>query len=188
MNAILEAIDLGDNMDRAIKAVRVLRGVPALTLGAVLLLWCVPGGWLAWYFDLEPTLQWSAAAGDQVAPTLASEYRWLAPAIGVLLTLLPMLTEISFSKLAASGIRMAGMIVFVVSLFDVVTDWPRVAETADAAWQRGLFEGLSVLAGPAFYLARLLLLFMATAGFEMLFVICLVCGVLLIKNGTREGG
>jgi hypothetical protein len=116
---------------------------------------------------------------------LPGELALLAPLIGIVLYLLPTLFEVALPRLAAAGFRFAEILAYGASVFDAATDWPRVAQTMDAARPR--FAAFGVAATPAWYAARVLLLAFATIGFELIFVVCLICGVVLIVNSFRGG-
>lgn len=92
----------------------------------------------------------------------------------------PTLVELFAARFALGGLRVAAGLVYAFSLFDAVTDWPRVVTFMDT--YRRAFDGLGIFAGVAFFVARLLWLFMASFGFEVLFVVFAVCTLALLLN------
>lgn len=184
-NAVLDTLDLGDNLQRALASVRHLRGGEARVLGAALL--AVAAGILplVWYFDVQPTATWIGDASPGLLGALPGELALLAPMIGIVLYLLPTLFEVALPRLAAAGFRFAEILAYGASVFDATTDWPRVALVMDAGRPR--FDAFGIAASPVWYAARFLLLAFATIGFELVFVICLVCGVVLVVNSFRRG-
>lgn len=182
-NAVLDTLDLGANLQSALASVRGLRGGEARVLGAALL--AVAAGMLplVWYFDVQPTATWIGDASPGLLGALPGELALLAPLIGIVLYLLPTLFEVALPRLAAAGFRFAEILAYGASVFDATTDWPRVAQVMDVARPR--FVTFGIAASPAWYVARFLLLAFATIGFELVFVICLVCGLVLIVNSFR---
>lgn len=193
-------LDLGGNLQRALRGVRAMRGGEARVLALVLFGICGGLAYLCWRFDIRPTLEWSrlhmpdllrvcadptvtACPDDTKISALPESILVAGPALGVLLTFLPTLAEHGMSRLAATGFRAAGIFVYAVSLFDAITDWPSVVAFMEP--QRAWFASFGWLGYPLFYLARLGMLLMATSGFEMLFVVCLVCAIVLLINGFR---
>lgn len=190
-NAFFDTLDMAGNLQRAIRGLSGLGGVEALGLAIGLLLFDVPIGALCWHFDVRPTIVATSAiavsilaslpgAGglppdaDQATQQIAS---YIA-IIGQLLTLLPTLAEFTMPRLAAAGFRVAGIMVYSLAIFDAFTDWQPVKVIMDGA--RAGFDSFGLLALPVWWLARLILLFMATIGFEMIFVITLVCALHLL--------
>lgn len=183
-NAVLDTLDLGDNLQRALASVRHMRGGEARGLGVALL--AITAGLLplVWYFDVQPTMDWIGAAAPSLISALPGELALLAPIVGIALYLLPTLFEVALPRLAAAGFRFAEILAYAASVFDATTDWPRVVQVMDAAHPR--FQAFGWFGEPAWYLARLLLLAFGTIGFELVFVICLVCGAVLVVNGFRK--
>lgn len=185
MNAFLDAIDLSTNIERGLTAVRGLRGLGALILAGALTLICIALAPLIWYFDLDATLYATEIAQQVVVPSLPPEWAQAAGLVALGLTLMPTLVELFGSRFAQVGIRVAAALVYLFSVFDAFTDWPRVEEFCNA-YQR-YFDGLGVFAGPAFVAFRALFLFLATFGFELLFIVFAVCAFVLLLNSGRIG-
>jgi hypothetical protein len=177
-----DAIDVSSNIRRGLAAVRGINGFPALVLMFAL------GGinfglfWLVWTFDISSTLDWSDHAAQTIATmtdtasvAVMGQY---AGYVVLALTLMPTLVELFGSIFAKQQIVFASALVFCFSLFDMITDWPRVVTFFDA------FTGAAFTGGPlgwlAFYLLRIAWLFMASFGFEALLVVFTVCMVALL--------
>lgn len=181
MNWFLDAIDLSANIERGLTAVRGIRGLPALILGGALTLICVALLPLVWYFDIDATLMASDAALGVIMPSLPYEVASMAALVTLGLTLLPTLVELFGARFAAVGIRVASALVYLFSAFDMLTDWPRVVEFCAAFRDR--FDGMGMAAGLGFWLFRLLFLFLASFGFELLLVVFAVCALALLLGG-----
>jgi hypothetical protein len=184
MNGFLDAIDLSENVSRGIAAVRGLRGLPALIAAAALGMICVALAPLVWYFDIDATIYATDTAVNIIVPTLPPEWASAAALVALGLSLLPTLIELFGARFAMAGIRVAAGMVYFFSAFDALTDWPRVAEFCSAYRQH--FDGLGLLAVPAFVLFRALFLFMATFGFELAIIVFAVCAfACMLQSGAR---
>jgi hypothetical protein len=75
--------------------------------------------------------------------------------------------------------------VFSFTLFDAVTDYPRVVEIL--AQYEGAYAAFGPLGIPLFWLSHALLLFMASLGFELLLIVFSITAIVLLMNG-RAGG
>lgn len=185
-NAVLDTLDLGDNLQKALASVRHMRGGEARGLGAALLALAAGLAPLVWYFDVQPTMDWISAAAPDLLAAMPGELALLAPVIGIALYLLPTLFEVALPRLAAAGFRFAEFLAYGATVFDGTTDWPRVVQVMNGAHPR--FAAFGVIGDPVWYLARFLLLAFATIGFELVFVVCLICGLVLLVNGFRKAG
>jgi hypothetical protein len=182
-NAFLDMLDLGGNLQRAIRGLNDLGGVEALGLAVGLALLDIVCWTFAWRFDFQPTIQATAAFSSQVLPSLPTGILPYASLIGLLITLAPMLAEFVLPRLAAANFRVAALAVYGLSVFDVYTDWPNVAATMEQV--RGGFDRFGLLAAPAFWIARILLLAFATHGFELLAIVVGVCALHLLWQSRR---
>lgn len=181
MNWFLDSIDLSANIQRGLAAVRGITGLPALILGGALTLICVALLPLVWYFDIDATLMASDQALSVILPSLPYEIASMAALVTLGLTLLPTLVELFGARFAAAQIRVAAALVYLFSAFDMLTDWPRVVEFCGTFRER--FDGMGPLAGVGFWLFRLLFLFLASFGFELLLVVFAVCALALLIGG-----
>lgn len=182
MRGFLSAIDLSDNLGRSLQAIRGIRGIHAYILSIALLIICIALWPLLWYFDIESTLQWTDRAAKQLAPTLGPsliEYLdWFTLAI----TILPTMIELFGSRFARVGIRMAGILVYALSLFDMITDRPRAWAFVES-YQDALV-GLGAFQGPVELMLKVLFLFLSSFGFELLFIIFAITAIALLMQGA----
>lgn len=185
-NVVLDGLDLGDNLQKALASVRHMRDGEARALGTALLLIAAGLLPLVWYFDVQPTLDWIGDASPGLLAALPGEVALLAPVISIALYLLPTLFEVALPRLASAGFRFAGLLAYGAALFDGLTDWPRVAQVMDIARPR--FATFGVLAAPLWYTARIVLLAFGTIGFELVLVVCSISGLVLLVNGFRKAG
>lgn len=184
MRYLLDTIDVSSNMQRAVTAVRGITGLPALILACVLALTCVGLLALIWFFDLDATLQWTQAATQQLIPTLPPAVVGGVALVTLALTLLPTLIELFTARFALAGIKAAAWLIYLFGTFDMVTDYPRVAQFWAA--YRPAFDPLGWAAEPVFILVRSLWLFLASFGFEAMFCILAVAVLVLLLNiGAR---
>lgn len=184
MNWFLDSIDLSANIQRGLNAIRGVVGLPALVLGGALTLICVALLPLVWYFDIDATLMASDGALAVILPSMPAEVVSLTALVVLGLTLLPTLIELFGARFAAVGIRVAAVLVYFFSAFDMLTDWPRVIDFCETF--RWRFDGLGIAAGLAFWAFRLLFLFLASFGFEMLLIVFAVCAVVLLVNARQR--
>lgn len=177
-NAFLDALDLGSAVQRSLVGVAPFQGASALTLAICLAGIDVVCWALAWHYDFQPTISATAIFAARVIPSLPASALPYASLVSLLITLLPTLAEFALPRLAAAGFRVASMAVYGLSLFDAMTDWPNVTATMDA--YRGSFDGFGILALPAWWTARIILLAFATHGFELLAFVVGICAVRLL--------
>jgi hypothetical protein len=185
MTWFFKAIDLTENLDRALYAIRGVRGTTAIVLALALLAICAGIAPLAWYLDIDATLSWVEPTTEQVMPTLPDSVLPYFSALVLCLTLLPSLIEL-FTARFAVHIPAAGAMVYSFTLFDAVTDYPRVV--AILAQYEGAYAAFGPFGIPLFWLSHALLLFMASLGFELLLIVFSITAVILFMNGRASGG
>jgi hypothetical protein len=173
-----DLFDLGENMRRAIERVKHLRGAAARSQAIVFFLICAGVASPLWYFDLDTTSLWSLRAAEGLS---AGPLTDIAALIYILMLILPTSAELGLARIAPD-FRMAEMFSYTMTSFDAITDWPRFAGAMQAAWDSGLFSSLGVLARPIWIALHLPLFLVATTGIELLFIVCLVCGIVCFKN------
>lgn len=183
---LLDAADLGLNLDRALASVRHMRGGPARTLGLTFLAAALGLTPFVWYFDVQPTIAFMSSASSTALDALPASLAIVAPVIGILINFLPTLFEFTLPRLAAQGVKLASVMAYGAAVFDAITDWPRVATTMDGAWPTFTSYFSAGLVGPIWGVSRLALLFLATIGFEMAWTLLVICGLVLIVNGLRR--
>lgn len=185
MRWFLEAIDLSENLRKGLDAARGMRGLSALVSGVVLLAICFGLAPLIWYFDIGATVDATDHAIEYIIPTLPADWAAGAAVFVLVLTLLPTLVELFTARFAAAGIAFASWLVYVFCLFDAVTDWERTRDFCETF--RNDFWGIPWVGAPLFYAFRIFWLGMATFGFELLFVVFAVVGVVLVIVGMNTG-
>jgi hypothetical protein len=178
-NAFLDALDLGEALRRSCASVRGMHGTEARIKGLALLAVAAGLTPLVWYFDVQPTANWIGGASGNLLASLPAALALAAPLFGVLLHLLPTL----FETVLPRGVIFADWLTYGAAAFDATTDWPRVRDTMEAAWSH--FAAFGPLQGAAWHIARILLLAMATIGFEIIWVVCVVCGFMLLIQSFR---
>jgi hypothetical protein len=184
LNWFLRAIDLSDNLEAALEAIRPLRGLNAIATGVAFLLISAGLVPLVWYFDIGATIEWGQTTWYLILPSLPHSVAVWASVILLALTMLPSIIELFGAKLARAGIIVAQGAVYGFSLFDAVTDFPRVAAFMES--YRHLFDAFGPFAFLAFLAGRIGMLFMASFGFEMLLIISSICGVVLLIVGMKK--
>lgn len=175
-----DTIDLGANLRRALNAVHGITGLPALILAVALTLVCVALAPLIWYFDIGATLTWTDKAITFLRPTMPTQLLLYGEIITLSITALPTLVELFTARFALAGIAAFKGLIYACSLFDAITDYPRV--DAFLTQFQPQIDQLGLLAGPAWLLARVVWLFMASFGFEVVFVLAAVCALVLYIN------
>jgi hypothetical protein len=184
MTWFFKAIDLTENLQRALSAIQGIRGTGAMVLAAALLLICCGLAPLAWYLDIDATLSWVEPTTEEIMPTLPENVMPYLSTLVLTITLLPSLIELFTARFAAQ-IPAAGALVFCFALFDAVTDYPRVA--ALLAQYESAYATLWIFGVPLYWLSHPLLLFMASFGFELLLIVFSVTAIMLLMN-ARAGG
>lgn len=190
MNWFFDMIDLGTNLKRALQAIRSVTGLPALVLAIALTILCVALAPLIWHFDINSTLTWTDRAVTYIIPTLPLELVAYGQIVAISITILPTLVELFTARFAIAGIAAFKGIIYACALFDGITDYPHV--DAFLTEFQPQIDQLGLLAGPTWLVARIAWLFMATFGFEVVFVLCAVCALVLFinvgaSNRTMEG-
>ena len=163
---------------------RSLRGAEARValIGAVIVDMIL--GWCTWFFDVEPTYMYAQTIHNGVMSTLTEGALVYGPFILILLTIAPTAMRQTLSGVASRLQILIGVII-ILELFDARTDWPRVRDLFDtaAAWDFFSFAGQAQ--GVLWFIARGFLWFMATDGFEILFVAMTIATLILFVNSFR---
>lgn len=178
MKWLHDLFDLGENMRRAIDRVKHLRGAAARGQAIVFFLICAALAPPLWYFDLDTTSIWSLRAAEGLSTGPLAE---MAALIYILMLILPTSAELGLARIAPD-FRMAEMFSYAMTSFDAVTDWSRFSGAMQAAWDSGLFSSLGLLSRPIWLALHFPLFLVATTGIELLFIVCLVCGVVCLRN------
>lgn len=142
--------------------------------------------WLSWYFDVDTTLQWSQNITNSITKTLAQSLLAWTPLVLICVTVFPTVIRQTLSRASKERMTLSAALIFVLALFDVRTDWPRVRDFCASIYD--LFD----VFGPVQYLIwlvfRVFWLFMATDGFEIMFVVSFAGTLILAWNSTRKNG
>lgn len=184
MKWFFDAIDISNNINRGISAVRgyppVLCYLTAACLGIICWALVTP----IWYFDIEATMVWTDRAAAGILPP-AHNTDWAPFFAGFVLslTMLPTLIELVAVRFARANITPAAALVYTFSVFDMITDWPRVIAFVDL-YQDAL-DKYGVFAPVVEWIFRILLLFMASFGFEAVFVVFATVAVFLLYQARR---
>lgn len=185
--AVADWTDVGTALKRSLARVRTMRGGEATACGLIFLCIAAIVAVPAWYFDIHPTIVWMGDGPAGLTSSLPGGVALLAPALTVLIYLAPTLLGIGLPSLVTAGFKFAEVAHLAVMAFDATTDYPNVASTMLTLWPR--FEAMGAFVGTiAWYVCYGLLWAMATEGFELLFIVCLVCGLVCLRNGFGEGG
>jgi hypothetical protein len=137
-DGLLSALDLSDNLKRAVDWARGVRGVPAGVAAACFFVMTYVFAVLAYRYDLLPTYRFIQPIAADV---LATGAEWLG-GFTVFLTLLPTLLEIVAARLSQRDIKALQWMVYFFIFFDIVTDY-RESVALVEVWQRaGLFAPL----------------------------------------------
>lgn len=185
--AVADWTDVGIALKRSLARVRTMRGGEATACGLIFLCIAAIVGVFAWRFDIHPTIAWMGDGPASLTSSLPGSVALLAPALITLLYLAPTLLGIGLPSLASAGFRFAELAHLFVMAFDSMTDFPNVQTTMDALWPR--FEAMGPLVGTVLWYATFGLLWaMATEGFELIFIVCVICGLVCLRNGFGGGG
>lgn len=185
LDKLYEMMDVTEALSFALRWAKSISGIEARILACLFVVIDLVLAWLTWYFDIESTLIWSSQITDGVAKTLATDLLVYVPIITLIITIAPTALRQSLSNLAGSGFQIAAAVIFAVGLFDIRTDWPRVKAffDLDAVWN--LFSVFGPAQKIVWGICRLGFLFMATDGFEILLVVCVVVTfVLIFRSGA----
>jgi hypothetical protein len=183
MTWFFKAIDLTENLDRALRAIHGVRGTTAIVLALALLVICLGIAPLAWYLDIDSTLSWVEPTTESIMPSLPESMLDYVGFLVLCITLLPSLIEL-FTARFAVHIPAAGAMVFSFTLFDAVTDYPRVASLL--AEYEGAYAAFGPLGAPLYWFSHPLLLFMASFGFELLLIVFSIAAWVLFINGRAS--
>lgn len=192
LNRMMASLDIADQLGRALQMVRsvdnaIIAAMVAFVLTAInFVLW----PWI-WYFDIDATREFGEVHA-QLIRDLPVPVPMPDPALAGLLLmgglLLPTLVEMGTPLLARFGVAIASWLFWMCVAIDSFTDYPQVAAFVepyrpDVWWQV-----------PAFWLARMVLLFFATLGFEFWMAVTSVVVLTLVLRGlslssprTRRG-
>jgi hypothetical protein len=186
---IADWFDISAVLKRTLAKVRVMRGGEARSLGGILLCIAAIVAMPAWYFDIHPTIVWMGDGPAALTSTLPGSVATLAPLLIVLLYLAPTLLGVGLPPLISAGFKFAELAHLFVAIFDATTDYPNVQATMDILWPR--FDAMGPIVGWVLWHASFAILWaMATEGFELIFIVCTICGLVCLWNslGNAQKG
>lgn len=190
MQRLFDLLDGAAALRVALPWIRQYRGAEARALAVGLACCALVFGWLAWYFDIDTTLQYTRGWHSTIMATLADSLLVFGPAILWLITLAPTIIRQSMSG-AASRFQPLAWFILVLNAFDMRTDWPRVKDLFDTPQAWGLFDFAGLLQGPLWFATRAVFLLFATDLFEIILLVCLACMLVAFVNswrGARSAG
>jgi len=178
-DGILSALDLSDNLRRAVDWARGVRGVPAVVAAICFFIMAYVFGALAYRYDLVPTWRFIQPIANDVLSTGAE---WLT-LFALFLTLLPTLIELATVGLVQRDIKTLQWMVYFFIFFDLVTDYKEAVALVETWRRSGLFAPLpDALEGAAAVMAKIGWTFAASFAFEFLTILCAVTALLLAAN------
>jgi len=184
-DGILSALDLSDNLKRAVDWARGVRGVPAGVSSVCFFILAYVFGALAYRYDLVPTWRFIQPVANDV---LATGAEWLT-LFTLFLTLLPTLIELASVGLVQRDIRALQYMTYFFIFFDLVTDHAEAVALVNVWRNGGLFTPLpDALENAAAVLAQIGWTFAASFAFEFLAILFAVTGLLLAANVRAAGG
>jgi hypothetical protein len=128
---------------------------------------------LAWYFDYSATIEYALPVIQMIIGSIPQAYAVYLPIVSWMLTILPTAVEM-FLPRAVNDSFTAGFLLYSILLFDIATDSPRVI---------AVLSLYGVTNGIEYWISFPILLFFASIGFELLFVVCAVCALFLALRG-----
>jgi len=184
-DGLLSALDLSDNLRRAVDWARGVRGVPAGVAAVCFFVMAYVFGALAYRYDLVPTWRFIQPIARDVM-SIGAEWLTL---FALFLTLLPTLIELASVGLVQRNVKMLQYMVYFFIFFDIVTDYKEAVALVEV-WQRGgLFAPLpDALEGAAVVLVKVGWTFAASFAFEFLTILFAVTALLLAANVSASGG
>jgi hypothetical protein len=184
-DGLLSALDLSDNLKRAVDWARGVRGVPAGVASVCFFILAYVFGALAYRYDLVPTWRFIQPIARDVLSTGAE---WLT-LFALFLTLLPTLIELATVGLVQRDVRVLQYMTYFFIFFDLVTDYKEAVALVSVWQSSGLFTPLpDALEGAAAVVMKIGWTFAASFAFEFLTILCAVTALLLAANVRASGG
>ncbi len=189
MDRFFEAIDITTQLRRALQAIRSIpNGLPSLLVFAIfVLIACFLWPWI-WYLDLDAT---RAFGEDKAQLVLATGVPFPDPTLAgwsllgglLIFTLL----ELGTPVLARYGVSVAAWLLWCAIAIDAYTDFPRVNAMMLNHYDWFMASAGGFWGSILFWLVRAALLFLATVGLELFFVVIVICSVALLLKGLLPG-
>lgn len=185
MKKLLELMDVSTALTSAVSWAKTVRGPEAGVLAVWFLLVDLIMGWLCWHFDIESTMVWAKGVQPTIMHSLSEQVLLWAPFILVLIALVPTLMRQSLAGLASKVQLVAGLL-FIVGMFDVQTDFPTTKAFFDLPVVWNIFGWAGPAQGLVWAASRLIFLFFATDGFEIIFIVSCACTVMLALGARQK--
>lgn len=185
MKKLFDLMDVSAALSSAVAWARSVGSAEARVLALWFVLMDVVFGWLCWYFDIESTMVWARGVQPTVMSGLSESLLLWAPAILLLIALVPTLMRQSLAQLAGK-LQLIAALLFIVGMFDAQTDWPRTAAFFDLDVVWDIFHWAGPAQGLVWAASRIAFLFFATDGFEVIFIVSVVCTVILATKAGRK--
>lgn len=183
----LSAIDISENLDRALGAIARIGHPLAQKFFAWGFLFpiVVVSGAFAWRFDFMSTIGATQKAIDFVLPSLPAWAAGFSTFFVFCLTIAPTVIEMGGAVFAKAGIAAFQILVWFFACFDVVTDGPGVNEflLGYADEFNKLPAGISTIVWWICWVGKLLL---ASYFYEMIFVISLACFIFMVSPAAAR--
>lgn len=166
-----DMVDITENMKRVKEyIIEVDNGFDALWHSLVFALLSLATFAGAWYFDIESTIIGMKSFTDLVVPSLPGQSARLTWWIIAAITALPTLLELFSGGIAKKNVKIVQLAIIGFTLFDAVTDIPRVYGFTLQLWPQIQLLGWGV-DWFVFYAYFIVTLFFATLGIEVLAVL-----------------
>lgn len=184
--SLFERLDLSDNIQAALDAIKPVTGLAALITGmGICALSYLFGTW-AWYFDLESTYDWLSTlrqATENASSVVIPEYTvFLVTAVSWAPTLIEL-----FTIPLARRIRFLAELVYFFLLFDFLTDFERSANAIQSLLDKGLLNILpEFVQGPVGLLLKLVFTLISSVFFEQAAIVLGIAGVTLVFQGFKK--
>lgn len=166
-----DMVDITENMKRVKDYVlEVDNGFDALWHSLVFALLSLATFAGAWYFDIQSTIEGMKSFTDLVVPSLPGQSARLTWWIIAAITALPTLLELFSGGIAKKNVKIVQLAIIGFTLFDAVTDIPRVYGFTLQLWPQIQLLGWGI-DWVVFYGYFIVTLFFATLGIEVLAVL-----------------
>ena len=184
MDRFWQAIDLGDNLGRCLRAVRTMSGMQAAVMACITALIAFTTFALAWSFDIQSTIDWTRNLAQTVNADMPASVVKYSTLIIFGITFAPTLMEFGGAMFAREGATPFQWVVTALSIFDLITDAPETtAFLSHADWGAfGVFEY------PAYAVCWVGWLALSSFFFEMVCACAIVTTVALILRSFAKSG
>lgn len=176
MEKFWDALDLSENLRRALGAIRGASGLTAGVMALFVFLVALLTGALAWHFDILSTIQATETVAANVSASLPYQVASIIPLFVLALTFSPTLMELGGAAFAKADILPFQWAVVGLSIFDIFTDAP----TATSFLNQYNWTAFGLFEWPAYAISWVIWLGMSSFFFEMISIISLVTTIALV--------